>query len=84
MIPPRPLAVKIRQSAPNAVIPGRSAAANPESRNTGPCAWIPGCLATLGPRNDGVLHGAKCLIRTTDGDDQTFGTQIVVPEGRDL
>src|SRR5271170_1656758 len=29
-------------------------AANPESMTTGRCAWIPGCLASLGPRNDGA------------------------------
>jgi tripartite-type tricarboxylate transporter receptor subunit TctC len=37
------------------VIPGRrsEAEASPESMNTERGAWIPGCLAALGPRNDG-------------------------------
>src|SRR5712671_1248525 len=39
------------------VIPGRREAASPESIATGRGLWIPGSLASLGPRND----GNKCV-----------------------
>jgi microcin C transport system substrate-binding protein len=40
------------------VIPGRAGGANPESRNQGFGArsWIPGSLAALAPRNDGLTR----------------------------
>ncbi len=47
---------RIRRAVLPVVIPGRrsEAQASPESMNTDCGVWIPGCLAALGPRNDGV------------------------------
>src|SRR5581483_904922 len=43
----------VEEQAKTAVIPGRRAASNPESRYTfRVCRWIPGSLASLAPRND--------------------------------